>query len=274
MDELKPDELLNLRLTCKHFWNVCQHELNLWIRCYLGMLAGKNIVCVGDHLAAEEFPVGILSPDERARFENHCTDSITNDGKVATYFSYAEKTYKGLPPLGLLYEYLECHRAGEEDFNIFRKLSLVGLRLWSSNSEETIKFFCSRFRSFYREDEEYVLRNLTTKELIRAKSVAADPDDYLGINFRKIRFGHALLSRIVLSGDRDGNLATLGNSFPRGPWAGHKFDITLWKRHLEETQGEDWKDVGKEVDDEVNLCHLMMDTLPIASPRANLMPLY
>ncbi|RJE18282.1 hypothetical protein PHISCL_09377 [Aspergillus sclerotialis] len=207
--------MANLSRTNTYFWNFGQERVNSWVISQLGLLARKSLITVGNQLPGEEFPVELLPEGQRVNFEDHCQPLF---GETGNFFSY-QTGGRSCPDMS-------------RDTNELRTHSIVK-KMLGSNRENVVKFFCSRFSSCYREDEEYVLRNLTTKELVRAKSVCIDRDRYLGTDFKNIRFGEAVMVRIFRARD-DGALAAMrfredgeetSLNIPNGPWAGHRFDI-------------------------------------------------
>lgn len=83
-----------------------------------------------------------------------------------------------------------------------------------------------------------MLRNLTTKELVRAEAIALKPEYIRGPHISHLGFGEVVLSRIAWS--TSDTVAMNYNSQPgvcihRGVWAGHRFDIVMVAEHSKQT---------------------------------------
>ncbi len=115
---------------------------------------------------------------------------------------------------------------------------------WSSISR-------SRNNDFYPADEPWLLRNLTTREYVRAEPLARLPGDVRGpfMDGLSIRFGDVVALRTRFHGYRTLGLERI--SPHEGLWAGHRFDITTLARHRREQRQEEdsglWTDVSDEV---------------------------
>lgn len=102
--------------------------------------------------------------------------------------------------------------------------------------------------TYFPPDQSWILRNLTTKEFVSAESITSP--DSTGL----LDFVRAVIARICWSTLPDIGFEDTTN-ISRGVWAGHCFDITTITRHGAETKGEEeqWRDVGKEVADELQV---------------------
>lgn len=107
-------------------------------------------------------------------------------------------------------------------------------------------------KTFFPEYEPWTLRNLTTKEYVRADKLAISKEFIHGPHIDVIGFGEVVILRTCWStipiGDR-GKVSEMH----RGKWAGHRLNITTTPRHKEEV-GEaqkEWKDVSIEVRREI-----------------------
>ncbi|KAI0165680.1 hypothetical protein GGR57DRAFT_131822 [Xylariaceae sp. FL1272] len=104
----------------------------------------------------------------------------------------------------------------------------------------------SRFRGYFPEDEQWVLRNLTTKEIVCADAVSVSPDRIYGPDLGGVGLGEVVLSRIGWSTSPSVSMEGPTN-FSRGVWAGNAFDIITVSRHEKQTGGNEWTDVNDEV---------------------------
>ena len=96
-------------------------------------------------------------------------------------------------------------------------------------------------------DRQWVLRNLTTKEYVRAEAIAISPEYIHGPETWYMGFGEVVLPRICWSVDADPKARDQGNS-REGVWAGHKFEVITLDRHQQCLRYESrWKDISTEV---------------------------
>ncbi|KAM0445324.1 hypothetical protein ACHAO4_009736 [Trichoderma viride] len=109
---------------------------------------------------------------------------------------------------------------------------------------------CDIYRDYFPRDQPWILRNLTTKQFVRAEAIALKLEFIKGPHIIGLGFGEVLLSRISWTS------AALNMEDPanirRGIWAGHCFDITTLTRHERKTNGDaEWTDVSDEVVTEI-----------------------
>ncbi|KAI1262881.1 hypothetical protein F5Y18DRAFT_429752 [Xylariaceae sp. FL1019] len=100
--------------------------------------------------------------------------------------------------------------------------------------------------AFFPGDQPWLLRNLTTKQIVRA----APSTDYSRTAYGPLSakwFGLVLFFRTRWFSSPSEFL----RSFGRGVWAGHRFEITTVARHETKTRGAEWNDVTDEVYQEV-----------------------
>ncbi|KAI0889775.1 uncharacterized protein GGS22DRAFT_149136 [Annulohypoxylon maeteangense] len=106
-------------------------------------------------------------------------------------------------------------------------------------------------------DQPWILRNLTTKQFVRAEAIALRPEYVHGPRIEGLGFGHVVLARTGWSSYLTSNLAYMLKTnhavdIARGVWAGHCFDITTLAKHEETTKAEEWADVSQEVVKEID----------------------
>lgn len=106
------------------------------------------------------------------------------------------------------------------------------------------------YREYFPTDQPWILRNLTTKQFVRAEAIALKPEFIKGPHIVGLGFGEVFLSCICWTS------AALDIENPtnigRGIWAGHCFDITTHTRHERKTTGDgEWTDISDEVVKEI-----------------------
>lgn len=113
------------------------------------------------------------------------------------------------------------------------------------------------FERFYPGDDstEWVLRNLTTQEFVRAEDLALRPELVDGPIIGGVGFGEVVLARICWSSDPATGVWG-DEELHRGVWAGDCLDIVTEERfRMEEGEGgeggDGWEDVSEEVQEEM-----------------------
>ncbi|KAF5122558.1 hypothetical protein E5D57_013042 [Metarhizium anisopliae] len=106
------------------------------------------------------------------------------------------------------------------------------------------------YRQYFPQDQPWILRNLTTKQFVRAEAIALKQEFIHGPDIDVLGFGHAVLLRICWSSRPVPHVDP--ENIARGIWAGHCFDITMLAKHQEKTgAGEGWTDISDEVAKEI-----------------------
>jgi len=109
--------------------------------------------------------------------------------------------------------------------------------------------FGGKTDDYYPQTESWILRNLTTAEIVQGDGLFAAfhrSGRQDGLHLRYPGFGEAIMGRICWS--RGASTAP----FNRGVWAGHRFEICTGKVHaLNSDIG--WKDVTSEIIDELSV---------------------
>ncbi|KAF8862547.1 hypothetical protein BDZ45DRAFT_739189 [Acephala macrosclerotiorum] len=227
--DLEFEDALNLALTSQFLWKVGRKHLRNFSLPMLGNWAGKNIVCVGHGVEDGDYPQNLFNEGEAAKF-------LRWNGNLFNYVRDMDRSCRierhRMPPLDAvpassIEEYLRLSKSDRADFR-----HVLG------------------FSQFYGTNEDaWVLRNLTTKEFVRSEAIALGPEYVHGPHIDHIGFGEVIQSRTGWSTHPETGARYTG--LHRGAWAGHAFDITTMKRHLEETEEGDWKDSSQEVSKEI-----------------------
>jgi hypothetical protein len=238
--------------------------------------AGQELVFLGGS-NAKDYPPGLLTAEEEAelaypfgKWEGGYKPGTLNLFTIATMrYEETELFYNDS-----VFIRPQFHYRGEgSTYN--RENSLVAITRSSIDSlpgpekSQASALACVTRRLLFPEDRKWVLRNLTTKEFVRAESMALRPEFVQGPFVRGLGFGAAVLAQICWSStgkcgfndscweydqgfgtgsDSDIVLPSLRRPH-RGVWVGHRFDITTEDRVSEE---DGWKDVGGEVVEEIH----------------------
>ncbi|KAI7826430.1 hypothetical protein BX661DRAFT_184013 [Kickxella alabastrina] len=156
--------------------------------------AGCRIICVGDYI--EDYPPGVLTASEEAEL------SEKNLFRLADDFG--------------------------EDCSYEDPMSSFCERVLFSGHYGLARELLPKYKIMSQQDKSYILRNLTTKEYVRAEAF----HDTLA----KFNIGDLILSRICWSSDD--SVAMVNNvDIHRGLWAGHRLDVST-----KDTVDDTWKD--------------------------------
>lgn len=144
----------------------------------------------------------------------------------------------------------------EQDVCLYSKsCALVG-EFWLSGISKDPAFKCVRSEMRVKEetcfpqDQQWILRNLTTKQFVRSETIALKPEFIHGPSISVLGFGEVVMSRICWSTSSFISMNDTTN-ISRGVWAGHRLDITTLARHRDETNEMGWSDVSDEVAREI-----------------------
>jgi hypothetical protein len=98
----------------------------------------------------------------------------------------------------------------------------------------------------YPDDQKWVLRNLTTREFVRAEAVAGSSEE-TGAYIEGVGLGHIVLFRILWSSPLS-QARLAGRSMRQGVWAGHRLLITTLDHHERSVQSNlHWGDTSEDV---------------------------
>lgn len=242
------DDVVCLGTTSRYFWAVSQEYIHNFYTGFLGRWAGKNIVCVGEDVEAGDYPPKLFSETEREELWQTSTNKMyTEDYPDGVQF----------PPVQFTLHHFSYPNVSyiEKDVNFLSESLKLLARCSARGSYVDVAYLIGSAllveeSDYWPQDERWVLRNLTTKEFVRAEAVALKPEYIHGPKIDVLGFGEVVMSRICWSSSSSASMSYKGN-ITRGVWAGHCFDITTLSRHAQETRGKGWKDVSKEVMEEV-----------------------
>lgn len=226
-------------LTNRHYWTIGRHYIHDYHESTLGQWAGKNIMFRGEYTKPGDYPPGLLSTEQSEQMRLIATRMPNS---VMNHYFFAVSCFSQS-------ENWSCGPKGEFSIRyIPKERSLLNDPMFKLVQNE---IYVDRTTYFPR-DQSWILRNLTTKEFVRAESIARSPECIHGPDIDLLGFGHVVIARICWSTSPDIGFEDTTN-ISRGVWAGHCFDITTIARHEADTKGgeDQWRDVGKEVADEL-----------------------
>ncbi|KAJ3580522.1 hypothetical protein NPX13_g31 [Xylaria arbuscula] len=211
-------DLLHQKQTKKTFLD--KYYLSHW-----GQWAGTSVVCAGPDLSWGSYPPGVLSDEQLGELNRVNTDSLV-----------WREWYAPEPQRVLLRKMIQ------RDIDAFMESER---KLVFADPLPGVLFCHSRFdiRKRLPNDQRWVLRNLTTKQIVRSEAIAISREHAKGPLIEGIGFGEVLWSLTCWKGS-----AKRGRtSISEGVWAGHCFDITMLSRHYAETCAREWTDASEEV---------------------------
>ncbi|OBT66113.1 hypothetical protein VE03_05100 [Pseudogymnoascus sp. 23342-1-I1] len=260
-------DLTCLGLAYPDLWATAQSIVPRRYASQLGHWAGEQVVCAGV-CVPNHYPPAMYSTNTRMMINGN--QEFTLDGVkirrhhtlqadgTAVYVGLAVNVYEpGIEgevavPIAL---HNLCERPNvryEEDVTIAEKSRRVYeecIRRCEGPSEVACirkrrKEIVTKHSPFIPKDQEWMLRNLTTREFVTAKGIALDEKYIDGPFIRGIGFGEVVMLRVCWSTfAKPGVVYT--HHVGMGVWAGHRFEITTRKRHEERSRDQaGWRDVS------------------------------
>lgn len=268
-DELEEDinAIVCLGTTSQHFWSIAKEYVHIHCKARFGRWAGEPLVCVGDYAKCNDYPPGLFSGEELEIMRQEGGDApggagdfVDNDNDAMDLdVSFLEEAGKDTPKDSWRFR-LQTYRHPDHTYQA--DMSGADLRrcmrsIYAENpGSKTINSdmeAIADMENYLPKSEAWILRNLTTKQLVRAEAIALEPEYVNGPFIHGPGLGHVILARICWSADPSSSMHDI-NNITRGVWAGHRFDIVTEKMHNEEaiaSLGEAWEDVSDEVAQEV-----------------------
>ncbi|KAF2118327.1 hypothetical protein BDV96DRAFT_382608 [Lophiotrema nucula] len=252
LENLDDLSLAKTALTCRHLFDVACHVLPKHYLRRLAPWAGKRLLCMTENTSAKDelpqkfFEESTVSSIRTRIATKPCPCSVsggplgvTSDKRIAPLL---EKTFNRIDDENIwLPNSYSTKQQDRSNRTLLRSL-LSGSRVGVANTP------------FYPRDQQWILRNLTTKEYVRDDVIAARRGTGPFIVSDEYGFGQIVLSRTSWGRLERSNCFEKLDDRPdkqdlhRGVWAGHAFDIVTVGMHEAETKEEDdWIDVSEEV---------------------------
>lgn len=240
LDQL--EDIICFGVTNKSFWDLSRKRFHDYFMSLRGQLAGKNLVHLESDGGVDDTPPGLFTSAElealsRVPEENKDNvlppnpmaikhDSFTelNPGQISKISSNALEACKARDP-------------NEPNFERVRS-----------------QVICDDF-SYLPKYQQWVLRNLTTKEYVRAEDIAIKPELIQGPYIGALGFGSIIAARTCWTKATAINIQVRESklSLHNGPWAGHAFEIIPWSSHLGRADFDEWKDASIEVNKDLDV---------------------
>ncbi|KAL7917624.1 hypothetical protein ACQKWADRAFT_325476 [Trichoderma austrokoningii] len=238
------EDALSLGLAFPQFRAIAGRRVQEHLRLMCGPWAGQEIVCVGEKTEANDFPPALVA--DQGLLRTLCRRTLLS----------GREPPPGREPPNLFNAVRRAPATVTREpcvmYEVGRLRAYLVARQWCTSADfNSLGLHFRSRREFYPVDEPWILRNLTTKEFVRAEAVALRPQFVHGPDIDVVGFGQVLVSRICWSSAPAAGFQDPTN-VSRGVWAGHRFDITTLARHRRETRDRPaWDDVSDEVMEDI-----------------------
>ncbi|KAI1168172.1 hypothetical protein F5B18DRAFT_671266 [Nemania serpens] len=244
-------DVISFGITNQYFSSIGREYLDHYIISQFGQWAGTNIVRVGQYVEPNDYPPGLFTTEELEvlrQNENENWDPYEHEPDEDAYpdtpFTLCHLTYPGMS---------WRTKSPKSLFHILYDLR-IGCSTRGMLGDPWYHYIMPKYNgkdeTYFPRNQQWILRNLTTKEIVHSNAIALSPDYIEGPNIRFLGFGHVVVSRICWSSSPPSPNSGGIPDITRGVWAGHCFDITTLSKHEAETHGE-WRDVSDEVAKEI-----------------------
>ncbi|KAI1119336.1 hypothetical protein F5Y14DRAFT_437896 [Nemania sp. NC0429] len=244
-------DVISFGITNQYFSSIGREYLDDYIISQFGQWAGTNVVSWGAGIEPNDYPPGLFSTEEveiLRQYDYECSEGCPEE--------------EFWPPEPFTLWHMLCPGKCMEIESPKSLFDLVnGLRIGCSIrgmlTDPGYHSIMPRYNvkddldeAYFPSNQQWILRNLTTKETVHSNAIALSPDYIEGPNIQFLGFGHVVMSRICWSSSPP--YPWRGKpDIMRGVWAGHRFDITTLSKHEAETRGEEWRDVSDTVTKEI-----------------------
>jgi hypothetical protein len=239
---LRDKDIVSFAITNQYFLSIGRKCLeDFWLSFY-GQWAGTNVVCVGSDVAPNDYPPGLFSTTELEDLSNKT----------------CSRHYSGSTPFTLAH--CEHLKEFKQDYPVLRierdvlPTIRVVLKARGISRDPAYRHIAPQLAvgmdTYFPPDQKWILRNLTTKQIVRPEAIALSPDHIHGPDIKFIGFKEVIVLRTCWSTSFVG-LKRDPTNISRGAWAGHRFDITTLSRHEVDTSGQEWTDASDEVAREI-----------------------
>lgn len=236
------EDIICFSLMNKHMFLVGRKRFHEYWTNMRGRLAGQCIVHLECEGGVKDTPPGLYTPEEIDEF------SETNQ-------SVYRNIYSNTNPMAIDYDTFERIQPGRIEALSRIAFSMAWNRNRNNRSFQVLepKLICHEFE-YFPTNKAWVLRDLTAKEYVRAQDIALRPEFIHGPNIDVLGFGAIVAARTCWINRSSMNieLPAGASALHKGPWAGHKLDITTWDSLVERGDFSEWTDASPAVNNEMN----------------------
>ncbi|EGD89598.2 hypothetical protein H112_03226 [Trichophyton rubrum D6] len=235
-DSLSAQELFNLGITCRRLWVVMMPVLVRRLMATLGTWAGTPVICT-----SHRHPLGVDNSYPPTLLRPEDLDELDEGLDLEELPSDMEDCYAWSPVnlfelAGARYDD-PWHLSPAAIWDLLPNIPVKdNFELLRHPGAFQVRTFLTPL-TFYPTDQEWVLRNLTTREFVRPAAVALDKEYIHGPFIEVFGFGEVILSRTVWHDE-------LSPDIRDKSWAGHCLDIVPI---TDLDEGGPWKDISDQV---------------------------
>ncbi|KMP08986.1 hypothetical protein CIRG_08667 [Coccidioides immitis RMSCC 2394] len=252
-ETLDVQSIFNFGLTCQELWPVAKYFIKSRFKKVLGIWAGVPLICPGcDHPKGENsYPTGVLSSSAEEELKKGLRvgepgfsgqmfhipghEEIVNRYYKTNLFRLAIKRYRMLP---LVDDAVQTMIEVSETTGPYRP-------------KDMFRIVRPTPAMFYPLNEKWILRNLTTRQFVRAEAIALKPEYIQGPLIKILGFGEVIISKTCWSDHGD---TWVNYPVNKGPWAGHSFDVVPLSKLKD---GGIWEDISLNIAAELRrMCRL------------------
>ncbi|KID85953.1 F-box domain containing protein [Metarhizium guizhouense ARSEF 977] len=213
---VREEEVLNLGLVNRHLCHVAREQLVASFFSLLAPWACQKIVYVGENTEPNDYPPGLFSDAElealgRQEFDVYDED----DGYYISIMTVSNLHHFTMPEVSNI--------EGRRNLK-FETVELGNLFSQVPASEDAALTYLGptkfpSYSQYFPQDQPWILRNLTTKQFVRAEAIALQRRFIHGPEIDFLGFGHVILLRICWSSQPVPEVYP--ENIVRGKWAGH-----------------------------------------------------
>ncbi|EEP80106.1 predicted protein [Uncinocarpus reesii 1704] len=252
-ENLDVQSIFNFGMTCQELWPVAKYFVKDRFKQVLGVWAGVPLICPGcDHPKGENsYPPGLLSKAAEEELKKGLRvgepgplgqllhipghEEIEQRYYKTNLFRLAIKRYKMLPLVSTAVN------------SMIHVSNTPGLR----RPRDVFRFTRPMPSMFYPLGEKWILRNLTTRQIVRAEEIALKQEYIQGPLIKILGFGEVIIAKTCWSDHAD---TWVNYPVNKGPWAGHSFDVVPISKIKDD---DTWEDISLEIAAELRkMCRL------------------
>ncbi|KAF2968753.1 hypothetical protein GQX73_g4860 [Xylaria multiplex] len=216
-------DVISFGLTNQYLLSIVGDYLYRYPLSSYGKMASLPILATDSNKIPDKYPPNLFSKEE--------LDTMTPLSQFMELDTSRSCEWPGVKPITQHWRH-ECHRRGLHRDPGYQYI-LPYLRI----DDDT----------YLPPNETWVLRNLTTKQIIKRTTIPVNPEFNRGPRAELFSFYNILADKGFWPSTSD---ETYLQIHPKGEWAGHRLQITTLSSHEEETKNEEWTDISDEIREE------------------------
>lgn len=243
------EDIICLSLFNKHMFLVSRKRFHDYYMSLRGQLAGLNIVHLESDGGVEDTPPGLYTPEE---INELSVVSEKNPGNSSSQ----QVVQRRVNPMAIDYDTFQ--RLHPSQIAAISRIAFAAARERDPGDRGfhvLHRELVCRDTDYFPLNKQWVLRNSTTKQYVRAQDIALHPTYIRGPYIDVLGFGSIIAARTCWVDRSAINIEVpAGTVTPhKGPWAGHKIEITTWESLVERRDFSEWTDASQVVNDEMSV---------------------